>query len=116
MEKIISLIISVIVYFIVYKIFENRGFKAALIFKLFYQFMVYLITGSIPILFSVGILQSGIILVTVFVVILISTAVEYYAYTRTNNFITYLILVIIVSYITAFLLTALLAFLIAAFV
>lgn len=112
MNSIISLILNIVISFIVYKIFENRGFKAAVIFKLFYQFILYLITGSLKELFSFGIFQTGIILAVVFGIILISTAVEYFIYTKTNSFITYLILVVITGIITGFILSSILAFLI----
>lgn len=102
MNIIFSLIVTIVSCFIVYSLFDKSGFKAGLIFKFLLQLGIYLINGSLTKLYNLGLLYFIIILLTVFVIIFVTTAIEYFVYNRTNSFFTYLILSAIIEFLVAF--------------
>ena len=110
MDSIFSLIVNIVSCLVVYSFFDKSGFKAGLSFKLLLQLGISLINGSLIELYNLGLLHFIIILLIVFVINFITTAIEYFVYNRTNSFFTYLILGIIIEFLIVFGISFVIAF------
>ena len=101
MDNILSLIVTIVSCLIVYSLFDKSGFKAGLIFKLLLQFGIYLINGALIEVYNLGLLYFIVMLLIVFAIVFITTAIEYFVYNKTNSFFTYLILGAIIEFLIA---------------
>ena len=93
MSTFISLIFSILIAYLIYKCFEKYGFFQALIVSFALDLIQALINNGFNYLLR-----------TIFLTLIISvitTAVDYLIYTKTNSFITYLIVSIIVGILIA---------------
>lgn len=102
MGTIISLIISLASVLIIYFIFESKGFKEALIFRILFQLVVNFFDGTLAIMYNSGFLVLIIFLVLLFVLHLISNAIEYWAYNTTSSFLGFLVLGGVIEVIVKF--------------
>ena len=101
MNFIIS-ILSIISVIIIYNLFDKKGFAAGLVFKLIFQIVLYILNGTFTGLLSGGILYFIVSLLILFILQLILTAVEYFAYDKTNSFFGFFILGIILEFLVIF--------------
>ena len=97
-----DLAISLIACLIVYYLFDTYGFKRALIFKLIVEVVSVFLTGALNEIQGLGTGVLVLYVVITLVVILITTAVEYWAYNKTNSFFTYFILASIIEAVIMF--------------
>ena len=98
----IILILSIISVIIVYNLFDKKGFIAGLIFKLIFQTGLYILNGTFAKLLSGGVLYFIIALFILLIFQLILTAVEYFAYDKTNSFFGFFVLGIILEFLVLF--------------
>ena len=103
-------IISLVACIIVYKLFDNYGFKEGLIFKFITQVAYYLFEGSLIEICSMGLIPILVFLIIVFVMVLIITAIEYFVFNRTNHFWSYFILGEITEFLILFCISFVLVF------
>lgn len=110
MVAVVSLIISLITCYIVYKIFESRGFKEALFFKLIVQLMINLINGNLIEFYNSGISFLLLSLGVILIINIITTGIEYFVYGKTNSFLSYIIWGAVVEYLVSFAFSIILVF------
>lgn len=96
------LILSIISIIVLYNIFDKKGFIAGLVFKIFFQIFLYILNGTFEGLLSGGILYFIISFLILLVLQLILTAVEYFAYDKTNSFFGFFVLGIILEFLVLF--------------
>ena len=96
---IISLGVALIYAAIEYKVFESSGFKGGVIFKIVLEIIFLIISMLFDSVASN--LETLLLLVPTligtFIGILISTAIEYYAYSKTNSFFMFIIFQILLG-------------------
>lgn len=110
MDKIISLIISLVTCYIVFKIFETKGFKEALFFKLLVQIVINVIDGTLIASYELGILYLLVSLAIILIVNLITTGIEYFIYKKTSSFLSYIIWGALAEYLVALVFSFILTF------
>ena len=102
----ISLLITLLMCFTIYFLFEKYGFKEGFLFKLFCQLGIYYLDGTLNDIYSKGMNQVIAFLLIIIVVVFIFAGIEYYIFNITNSFFGFLILCIIFESIIYFFLSA----------
>lgn len=95
-------IISLIACLIVYYLFDTSGFKKALVFKVVVSTIELFLLGLLNQIGTLGMAMLLVVALIMFVMTLITTAIEYWAYNKTSNFITYLLLAALVEILIMF--------------
>ena len=103
-------IISLIACLIVYYLFDTAGFKKALIFKVVVSTIELFLLGLLNQIGTLGMAMLLVIALIMFVITLITTAIEYWAYNKTSNFITYFLLSGIVEFLVMFAVTFIISY------
>lgn len=112
MDVILEYVVPIVSCFVVYYLFDKSGFKAGLIFKFILQLVVYGLNGTLLEFYNTGMLSLIILLMISIIIILITTAIEYFAFNRTNSFFTYFILGAIIEFLISIAFSFVLVFII----